>query len=166
MTLLRSALQLPIPKFYEFHNVHDIIKATDSIDIAQEGWVAEFSDGQRFKFKGDRYVELHRLISNISFKNVLKIIRNGEVDKARESIPDEFLIEFENWVDQIENHVSETKQKVASAMACAFQYNFKTRKDFALWVNKNYPDLAPYLFAVLDNKSNKHINSLIYKREF
>lgn len=48
-----------LPKVYQFNNIADIFVATGKNETNYEGWVVEFSDGQRFKFKLDWYVEMH-----------------------------------------------------------------------------------------------------------
>ena len=60
------------PKVSYFDSVDDIVAAQRTIDANQEGWVARFSDGTRFKFKGDDYVALHRIINQLTFKRVLE----------------------------------------------------------------------------------------------
>ena len=50
-------LGFPTPRtFHRFDTVEGIADAARHLDGNAEGWVVEFSDGQRFKFKGDRYV--------------------------------------------------------------------------------------------------------------
>lgn len=49
-----------LPKTYQFNSIADILEATGQIEADQEGWVVEFSDGSRWKFKGDRYLELQQ----------------------------------------------------------------------------------------------------------
>jgi RNA ligase len=38
----------PLPKVFAFNNVSDIIRVTGSLSVDEEGYVIEFSDGQRF----------------------------------------------------------------------------------------------------------------------
>ena len=60
-----------LPKVYNFNNVADILANLDFLDGNHEGYVVEYSDGSRWKFKGDRYLELHRIVTNSTFKRVL-----------------------------------------------------------------------------------------------
>lgn len=50
-----------LPRVYHFNRVIDVIAQTGKDHGEFEGWVVEFSDGQRFKFKTDHYVEQHLL---------------------------------------------------------------------------------------------------------
>ena len=150
----------PLPKVHTFNNIAEIIARAGAIDVNEEGYVVEFSDDLRFKFKGDRYLELHRLIFGLSFKHTLEAVTNGTVDYIRSQIPDEFLGQFNGWVAQIETTVAETKRQVQAAFEAAPK---ETRKDFALWVQANHKELASYLFAMLDCRN---IGPLIYRLAF
>jgi len=121
-----------------------------SLEGSQEGWVAEFEDGQRFKFKGDRYCELHKLVAGLSLKNTAEAFISGTVDKVRLEMPDEFLDEFNSQLDEIGSTVAKTVREIEETFATAPKS--ETRKEFALWVQKNHKRLAPYLFAMLDGK--------------
>lgn len=149
-----------LPTIYSTLTLDDIIANLPRLSGNEEGYVVEFSDGQRFKFKGDRYKELHKLISNLSFKNTVEVVASGKVDEVKALIPDEFLTEFNTWVTEINQRVEAIVFVVNHAFAEAPK---ETRKDFAQFVLCKHKSLAPYLFAKFDNKS---FESLIYKKEF
>jgi RNA ligase len=149
-----------LPKLYQFNNVGEIITQTGLIGPDQEGWVVEFSDGSRWKLKGDRYLELHKLISGLTFKWTLTNMANGTIGAARLVIPEEFLIQVDEWVAEIETTVRQVKEQATTAFEQAPK---SSRKDFALWVQQNHQTLAPYLFSQLDGKD---IEPLIYKFAF
>ncbi len=147
------------------------IQATEILPASAEGWVMEFTDGQRFKFKGDKYRELHKMISNISFKRTLEAERTGTTDVMLNAIPDEFLDEVREWLSEIRTVVAETSLDIECLYAKSPRIGDElselvpgaTRKDYALWVQENCNDLAPYLFARLDGKP---VEPLIYKMAF
>ena len=141
-------------------DIDDIIARLPELDANEEGYVVEFLDGQRFKFKGARYLELHRLISNLSFKNTLAAVACGTVENIRSQVSDEFLGQFNQWVEEIKAKEAEIERSVTGAFAEAPK---ASRKDFALWVMANYKDLAQYLFAMLDGQD---IAALIYRKAF
>lgn len=161
-TVKEIALQygFSLPTVYEFSSVDDVINCLPALDGNQEGYVVEFSDGQRFKFKGDKYKELHRLICGLSFKNTLAAVASGTVENIRSQIPDEFLGQFNSWVNEIVAKVAEVKVITAQSFEVAPKEN---RKDFALWVTANYKDISPYLFSLLDGRD---IEQMIYKKAF
>jgi RNA ligase len=146
-----------LPTVYEFNNITQILEQTGALEVNEEGYVVEFSSGERFKFKGDRYLELHRLIFNLSFKNTLAAVVAGQVETIREQIPDEFLGEFNQWVAEIESAVTAVKREVQTAFDAAPK---SSRKEFAFWVQTNHPELAAYLFAAWDGKP---LEPMIYR---
>jgi len=150
----------PMPKKYEFVSINEILSEAKTIDANQEGWVVDFADGQKFKFKGEEYRRLHKLLKGLSFKWALENYRNGTIEQAREVLPEEFREELDKWIHEIEIKVIETKEKVESALCHAPQ---ATREDFALWATQSFKDLTPYLFAKLDGKD---VEPIILRKEF
>lgn len=149
-----------LPQYYNFNSIRDILKLTGKIDANQEGWVLYFADGQRFKIKGDRYKEVHRLVTNASFRRVLEAVAANSFDEMIAGVPDEFLEQIHGWHDEINVKVSDVIKRVELAFGDAPK---DSRKEFALWVSRNHPGLSPYLFRQLDNKE---FRSVILKREF
>ena len=150
----------PVPETYNFNNVVSIMEACESLGGNEEGWVAEFSDGERFKFKGDAYLELHRLVTNTSFKRVLSWVADGSYNAMIGGVPDEFLGQVQEWKLEIDKVVGFTVDMVEGLYGQAPK---DSRKEFALWVKENGYQWAPYLFRKLDGQDYK---PLIYQREF
>ncbi|NUM43854.1 MAG: hypothetical protein HUU38_04040 [Anaerolineales bacterium] len=150
----------PLPQTFYFNNVSEIIARAGTLDESEEGFVLEFSDGQRFKIKGDKYLELHKLVFGLSFKHTLEAYQTGTVDYIRSQIPDEFLAEFNGWVTEIETTITQTLAAIETAFAAAPKTQ---RREYALWVQENQLELSPYLFAKIDGKS---LMPLIYKLAF
>jgi len=160
LKLLADKYHFPLPKTYDFNDINAIIALTGKLDKDEEGFVVEFSDGQRFKFKGDKYLELHRLVFGLSFKNTLQAVATNQVENIRSQIPDEFLSQFNAWVKEIEETRSRVKREVAEVFAQAPK---EARKDFALWVMSDHKELSSYLFAMLDGHD---VEPIIYKKAF
>lgn len=148
------------PDYLYVDSVETVAKMTADIDANHEGWVVEMSDGSRWKFKGEQYKQLHKMIAGLSFKNTLEACRDGLVDTVRDTIPDEFLGDFECWVSDIRETVSNTKQLVNMVYRQAPKGD---RKTFALWATGEHKELAPYLFALLDDRD---IEPIIYRAAF
>ena len=153
---LGKQYSLTLPPMFSFSDINAIIDSMDDLENA-EGYVVEFADGQRFKFKSKRYFELHRMLSNLSFKSVLREIQNGTIDAFLETVPDEFLGDVNKWIDIIISTVESVLIDVKSAFNLA---PTRTRKEFAQWVAVNHKDLAKYLFAKFDGKP---IRPIVYK---
>ena len=154
-----------------FNSLVDIITATGEIEADQEGWVVEMSDGSRWKFKGDAYVEVHKAMSNLSVKTMLAAIQNESVGlgylligvpehilKLPEHIQDEAIVIRDKIIDR---HID-----ISYSVDAAFSEidaDMMTRKEFAMWVNTEHRYLSMYLFALYDDKN---IDKLIFKHAF
>jgi len=149
-----------LPDTHLFETPGQIVVAAETLDPDAEGWVVEFEDGQRFKFKGEEYRKLHRLIHTLSFKNTLECMASDSLDELRAVVPHEFFGEVNGWVAEINKTlvgiINQTEQAFADAPK-------DDRKTFALWVMENHKPLASYLFAMLDGKP---VRPLIYKMAF
>jgi len=152
--------KFPTPDTLDPTHVENLVSAAKMLDANHEGWVVRFSDGSRWKIKGDRYQEIHRLISQASYRRVLEAVQGGSYKQWIATIPDEFLTDVRAWHSDILRRIETAALRVNAALDEAPK---ESRKDFALWVKSKHPDLAPYLFARLDNKD---ILPLIYKIEF
>jgi RNA ligase len=148
-----------LPQTYSFEEVTQIIKQAGLLDVNHEGFVVEFSDGSRFKFKGQRYIELQRMIMGLTFKNILKAVATGQLEEIYKRVPDEFLTEVRTWVAEIEARVVRVKAMIEDVFA---QAPGTHRKDFAVWVSQTHPDLSRYLFARFDERP---LEPLIYAQE-
>lgn len=142
---------LTLPGIHAFNNVTELIERCGMLDASCEGYVVEFSDGQRFKFKGDQYQELHRLISGLSYKHTLEAIAASQQDLLLSKVPDHWKGIVEEWLHEIgEEHTA-----IVTAVTLAWMEvprppypKMIDRKEFAAWVTTTYPDLAPYLFVL------------------
>ena len=139
-----------LPQTYTFNDVTTILEMTGIIDANSEGYVAEFSDGTRWKFKGDRYLELHKLVTGLSFKKVLRAMQQNTLKPdILDVVPDEFLGQVKVWVDSIQDTVNATHQSICEAYDKAPRDD---RKSFAQYVVTHHHNLSLYLFAMLDGR--------------
>lgn len=147
-----------LPKVYQFDGIKELLNNVRSLDATNEGFVAEFDDGTRYKFKSIEYLKLHKLIVTLSFKNVLSAMQSGNIEQILDTVPDEFLGEVRIWIVEIEQTIQSIKDEVQTIFEQAPQ---DSRKEFALWVNKTQSqEMRSYLFALLVGKD---ILPLIYQ---
>ena len=83
----------------------------------------------------------------------------NSVAAVRASVPEEFLEEYDQWVYEVTDKLDRISKQVGNAMKDAPS---KSRKEFAKWALSKHGDLAPYLFARLDNRP---IDQMIVDRE-
>lgn len=148
-----------LPQIYQFNNVDEVIEATDGMDESIEGWVVEFSDGQRFKFKKDRYVELHKLIRSLTFKEILKAVATDKIDYILDTVPNYYLDEAKLWVEEIATTVAQIKSNAEAAMVNAPHDS----EQFEAWAFNEHPTLADYL---LEMQADRDLEPLIYRQAF
>ena len=129
----------------------DVKQLRSIIRDTEEGYVVRFDNGFRVKVKGQRYMELHRLITGISSRSIWESLsQQRPFDEVLEVLPDEFA----EWA----------KQERASQIAAFDALNAKTesayvavkqlpdRKSQAVKIMADFRDVSSAAFAALDGK--------------
>lgn len=154
----RSGFRRPARFFFDTPEA--MASACGSLLADQEGYVAWFEDGSTFKFKGDAYKALHKLIAGLTPKRVLEAVANGTVNEMLEVIPDEFLDEAKRWVAEIEMARMHAGIRVASALIAMPASSRADQAQFVI-AHPAYSKVAPAVFAAMDGKD---VDAVIYKR--
>ncbi|MBL1136963.1 MAG: hypothetical protein HND46_16775 [Chloroflexi bacterium] len=149
-----------LPRVYHFNNVNDIIAQTGQINANFEGWVVEFSDGQRFKFKLDEYVEIHQLLRGLDFKAVLQGLAGGKINRVLDVVPEVFLGDVKRWAEEIQIALVDLKEQVAAVFDVAPKADAVS---FEAWVKTEHPALEPYLLAMFNGED---LDRVIYQHAF
>ena len=69
-----------------------------------EGFVIRFSNGDRMKIKGDEYLRLHKIMTEISTKSVWECLSSGDdIYKILEDVPDEFFNKIDEYVEELKH---------------------------------------------------------------
>jgi RNA ligase len=105
------------------------------------------------KIKGDEYKRLHRILTNISNRDIWEILKDGKsFDEILEKVPDEFY----NWVKETARDLTVRFENIDDDYNNIFNsINTIDRKDFAEKA-KNYPHPS-ILFAMYDGKPTHNI---------
>lgn len=149
-----------LPTVYPFHSLKELLDNTEQLSGLEEGYVVEFSDGQFFKFKGKRYIELSCMTLGLSFQNIVNALENHTYEKFIAALPEEFIQQAEDYKQEVLIIYQNTLLQAQQAFVQAPR---EDRKNFALWAQQNHPTLRPYLFALWDNAD---LRPLIYKHAF
>ncbi len=128
------------------------------ISDEEEGFVIRFKlSGKRMKIKGEKYIELHRIITNISNKTIWECLsKNENMDKIIELLPDEYYNWFNNVVAEIKaeyKHVEDTTLDWFKYIMTS--YNNPDKKIFAREALKS--PFNAILFKLYDNKPYEYI---------
>jgi RNA ligase len=129
----------------------DVVKQYDGIDDYhqlknmvgdnEEGFVVLFSNGDRVKVKGEEYVKLHRIITNISSYDIWEYLKeHKKMDELLVNVPDEFDTWVKNKIRDIDySYYLEYEHCVK--IHDNFRYNTTesdlSKKDFALHIQKS-----------------------------
>lgn len=151
-------------KFTPHLTLRDVVSLPDRPNA--EGYVIWLSPTKAVKLKQEDYKALHRIVSNLTPKEVWRQGMAGTLETFMESVPDEFYDEVAELADDL-------RAKWQQAWTVANEYLFWlkrvqnesaegwTRREQAEWIQAMVPKLYQGLvFSLLDNKS---IDQAIYK---
>jgi RNA ligase len=129
---------------------YDLLKEEISND--REGYVVRFKNGFRMKIKGEEYKRLHRILTNVSNRDIWEYLRAGKpLDEILDKVPDEFY----DWVKSEENKFTQMFNITRTMAELTFMKFIKpemSRKESALIIKEQKLDLQSLLFRMLDNK--------------
>lgn len=138
---------------------YDLLKEEISND--KEGYVIRFRNGFRMKIKGQEYVRLHKILTNVSNRDIWEYLKdNRPLDELLDKVPDEFY----DWVQNEVNKFTSMFQITKTMAEFVYYKEIKedmTRKEAAEVILKRPKEMQSILFNLLDNKD---ISELIWKR--
>jgi T4 RnlA family RNA ligase len=118
--------------------IRDYSELKSKIDNNAEGFVIRFSNGDRMKIKGEEYLRLHKVMTNLSTTAVWEVLSNGgSMDDLLKDVPDEFydkikdyekslIVQFNKLEDEYQNHFDSIKglgvRKLFAQTAIMFQH--------------------------------------------
>lgn len=137
-----------VPKVFKIGNIGECIKAAESLDENNEGFVVCDRDFNRIKVKSSLYVRLHQMAGNgsLTAERAIDIVQRGEVDEVVAYFPefrDSLLLaksSYESFCDSLSKKWEELKS-----------LNFSSRKDSAKWILANF-NVPAFAFSMLDGK--------------
>ncbi len=134
---------------------YDLLKEEISKD--KEGYVIRFKNGFRMKIKGEEYKRLHRILTNISNRDIWEYLKDGKpLDEILDKVPDEFY----NWVKETKNTLETDYSKIENEYIWIYKIlsrdeKINGRKIFAEYALKyKHPSI---LFSMYDNRDYKNI---------
>ena len=131
----------------------------------QEGFVIRFSNGERMKIKGEEYLRLHKIMTEISTKSVWEVLSNGDnMEDLLKDVPDEFYTKIKEYENTLKNEFNTLKKeyewifnKVRNTYFEVYGKEF-TRAEFASLAKRyKYPSI---LFSMLDGRD---VSPIIWK---
>ena len=139
-----------LPQSYDPRDPNEIEQMMSDEGTAMEGFVAEYEDGSRFKFKSKAYFTIARALASMSPKAAIRAFQDGSIDDVSALVPDELRKDWDSWVDSIRVKIISSVDTVKESFENAPKGD---RREYAEWVKAN-TDRAnwPLMFAQLDGK--------------
>ena len=170
---LINNIGINIVKKYDGIKDYSILKSMIKDD--EEGYVVKFSNGDRMKIKGEEYLRLHKIMTNVSTTSVWEMLSEGnDVLDLLKDVPDEFYNKIKMYVKDLRyNHYryGEYAHKIYSYFRYGKYGDVEpepSKKEFALHLDncKVHPKIKSICFAMWDGKDYDKIIWKLLKPEF
>ena len=158
----------------KYDGIRDYSELKGKVLQNHEGFVVRFSNGDRIKIKGEEYLRLHKIMTNISTTGVWEhLSTGGDINDLLKDVPDEFYKKVKEYADLLKYgyyQVSEYCGKSHDYFRYG-KYNDRevepTKKQFADHViNHGHPPYRAVMFAMWDGKPYEKLIWNILKPEF
>ena len=170
---LINNIGISIVKKYDGIKDYSILKSMIKDD--EEGYVVKFSNGYRMKIKGEEYLRLHKIMTNVSTTSVWEMLSEGnDVLDLLKDVPDEFYNKIKMYVKDLRyNHYryGEYAHKIYSYFRYGKYGDVEpepSKKEFALHLDncKVHPKIKSICFAMWDGKDYDKIIWKLLKPEY
>lgn len=149
---------MPIVQKFNY-TIKEMMELQKTIPKDQEGFVVRFADGLRVKIKGEEYLRIHRLISQVTPLAFWDSMVDGKVRKDfLKELPEEYRTEADKIVNILEEKYMNLKHDIINEFVEAYPAVYEPgnrdksiRKTLGLKL-KEYKHGGAF-FAVLDQKS-------------
>lgn len=134
---------------FHYNSVDAIVEIAKCLPARHEGFVVRFSNGYRVKIKGDEYIRIHRIISNLTPLSIWESMREGDDLKVIKSqLPEEFWKDFDNIVGLLSVDLNSLQCDIASAV---METEHMSDKELGLRLGEFDPKVQQFLFTLRRN---------------
>jgi len=157
----------------KYDGIKDYSTLKSMIANDAEGYVVRFSNGERMKIKGEEYLRLHKIMTNVSTTAIWEIMSSGgDIDTILKDVPDEFYKKIKSYVSTLNygyyqywNQLGKTYDYFRFG-----KYGDKevepTKKQFAEHIKNHHPIAKSIMFAMWDGKDYDKIIWRALKPEY
>lgn len=143
----------------KYDGIKDYTTLKGIIGDNEEGFVVRFSNGDRMKIKGEEYLRLHKIMTNLSTTSVWEVLsNNGNIDDLIKDVPDEFYKKIKEYQENLKYNFFQISEYCGKAHD-RFRYGKyndvhpePTKKEYAEYVMTNYKKFSSVMFAMWDKK--------------
>ena len=150
----------------KYDGISDYSTLKGMIGNNAEGFVIRFSNGDRMKIKGEEYLRLHKIMTEVSTKSVWEILSNGDdMEGLLKDVPDEFYSKIKEYETALVRDFNMIKREYELIYAIInTPERIIDRALFASYAKQyKYPSI---LFAMLNGKKVEPIIWKIIQPEF
>ena len=166
-----SEIGSDISKSYDGIKDYSVLKTM--VKDNEEGFIVRFSNGDRMKVKGQEYLRLHKIMTNVSTTAVWEVLSNGgNFENLLKDVPDEFYDKIKSYEKDLRYVYFSISEDVGKKFDYFMygKYNDKepvtNKKEYAMWVLKQPQHLQPILFKMFDKKEYSSYIWKLIKPEF
>jgi RNA ligase len=158
----------------KYDGIKDYSTLKSLIDNNAEGFVVRFSNGDRMKIKGEEYLRLHKIMTNISTTGVWEMLSSGlDINEVLKDVPDEFYQKVKQYADTLKYGFYQVSEHCGKSHDY-FRYGKygdrevePTKKEYAEHVMEySHPPYRSVMFAIWDGKPYDKLIWNILKPEF
>lgn len=132
----------------KYNGIKDVDQLKETIGDNREGYIILFSNGDRCKIKGEEYLRLHKIMTEVSTTGIWESLKNGDdIAELLKDVPDEFFDKIEEYAEEL---VSEYMLIEAKCLLTFNQHVGLSKKEFAEQVKWN--KYSGILFKMYDDK--------------
>ena len=158
----------------KYDGIKDYTTLKNLVDNNAEGFVVRFSNGDRMKIKGEEYLRLHKIMTNVSTTGIWEFLVNGgDLNEFLKDVPDEFYKKVKEYADTLNyGHYQVSEQCGKSHDYFRYgKYGDRevepTKKEYAEHVMKySHPPYRSVMFAMWDGKPYDKLIWNILKPQF
>lgn len=170
---LEYNIQLGFNTVMKYDGINDFTQLKQIINNNAEGFVVRFSNGDRIKIKGEEYLRLHKIMTNISTTAVWEHLKEGgDLNDMLKGVPDEFYKKIKNYESELRYAFYRISEDIGKAFDYKMygKYNDKEpitdRKEFAEWVQTQPKHYQGILFRMFDKRNYSELIWKLLKPEF
>ena len=150
----------------KYDGVRDFTELKSKVEQNAEGFVVRFTNGDRMKVKGEEYLRLHKLMTNVSTTSVWEMLSEGkDVLEILKDVPDEFYKKIKMYVQDL-RYGHYQYGEYAGKIYQYFRYGKygdietePTKKEFAQHLERNntHPKIKALCFMMWDGKNTDKV---------
>lgn len=149
-----------------YDGISDYTTLKGMVENNHEGFVVRFSNGQRVKIKGEEYLRLHRIMTNLSTTAIWEVLSNGgDILSTLTDVPDEFYDKIHQYSKELMDKYTKLEDEYHFIFKILSRSDdFEFRAGFAERAKRyKYPAI---LFKMYDDKDYSGLIWKLIRPEF